>query len=277
MKRVLLATTALVMAGPAFAADMRMPVKAPAVAAPPAYSWTGWSVGGHIGAGWGQSTWSDPNGPTNSLVAPPGAEIADPEGGAFLGGVQAGYDYEFASHWLVGAGGDFSWTHIDGQVIDPFFGGKNGGPLIGTGPMPLTAETDWVASATARVGYAFDRVLLYGKGGAAWSHDTYGVQNHLGWGNPGAICLSGPTPIACNPTGSSTRTGYTVGVGAEWAFAGNWSAGLEFDHYGFGSQSIILTDPNVAAFAGISPSAPINIKQRIEAAKVTLSYRFGPH
>ncbi len=276
MKHLLLATTALVIGGHASAADMRLPVKAPVVAAPVAYSWTGCSVGGHIGAGWGEATFSDPNA-NQSLIAPPGGVIDDTERSAFLGGAQVGCDYQFASHWVIGAGGDFSWTHIDGQVNDPFFGGKNGGLFLGTGPMPLTAETDWVASATVRVGYAFDRVLLYGKGGAAWSHNSYGVQNHIGWGNPGNICVSGATPIACNPTGSNTPTGFAVGLGAEWAFAGNWTAGLEFDHYGFGTKSVTLTDPNVFVFPGVSQSAPINSQQRIEAANVTLSYRFGPH
>lgn len=279
MKRLLLASTALAIAAPAMAADLRMPVKAaPMAPVPaPAFSWTGCYVGGHIGAGWGRATFSDPNAPANTLIAPAGGFIDVDEGPSFLGGAQVGCDYQFAAHWVIGLGGDFSWTRMDGQVNDPFFGGKFGGALLFTGPMPITAETDWFASATARLGYAFDRVLIYGKGGAAWSHNTYGVQNHVGWGNPGNICISAATPIACNPTGTSTPTGYTVGVGAEWAFAGNWTAGIEFDHYGFGTKTVTLTDPNVFVVPGLSQSAPINIKQNIEAAKVTLSYRFGPH
>jgi outer membrane immunogenic protein len=268
MKQLLLATTALVMGGQAFAADMRMPVKAPPPP-PPAYSWTGCSIGGHVGAGWGRASFTDPNASTFPLIERTGDVIDDLERTGALGGVQAGCDYQFASHWVVGVGGDFSWANIQGQATDPFFVGKFGGPIT------LTAKTDWLASATARVGYGFDRFLLYARGGFAWSHDSYGVHNTLFWGNPPNTCAVGITSVGCNATGTATRTGYAVGLGFEWAFVGNWTAGVEFDHYGFGTKSVILTDPNVMVTPFNAQSAPINIKQNIETAKITLSYRFG--
>ena len=270
MKTLLLTTTALILAGEAMAADM--PLKARP--APLAFSWTGFSAGVHLGTDWGRASFRDPNADAATLIAPAGGTINDLEHTGVLGGVQLGYDYQFAPHWVVGVGGDFSWTNLEGQVDDPFFGGKS--PILGVSPMPITAKTDWVASMTARFGYAFDRFLVYTKGGVAWSHNTYGVQNHVGWGNPGFICISGATPIACNPTGTDTRTGVTVGVGGEWAFADHWAAGIEYDHYDFGRTNVILTDPNVFLFAGVSQSAPISIKQTIETAKFTLSYRFDP-
>ena len=274
MKRLLLASTALAIAAPAMAADLRMPVKAaPMAPVPaPAFSWTGCYVGGHIGAGWGRATLSDPNAKgTFPILNPPGGTIDDLEKTNVLGGAQVGCDYQFDPHWVIGAGGDFSWTNIEGQATDPFFGGKP----FGTGPIPIDAKTDWLASATARVGYAFDRVLLYAKGGAAWSHDKYNVQNGLFWGSPANLCVANTISVGCNANGSATRTGWVVGLGVEWAFAGNWTAGIEFDHYDFGTSSIALTDPNVSPPS--SPSAPINIKQTNDAAKVTLNYRFGPH
>jgi len=267
MKTLLLSTTALIFAGQSMAADM--PLKAPP--APLAFSWTGFSAGVHLGADWGRASFQDPNG----LIAPPGGTINDLEHTGVLGGIQLGYDYQFAPHWVVGVGGDFSWTNLEGQVIDPFFGGKS--PVPFSSPMPITAKTDWIASATARFGYAFDRFLVYAKGGVAWSHNTYGVQNHVGWGAPvGNICFGGGTLIPCNPTGTNTRAGVAVGVGGEWAFADHWAAGFEYDHYDFGRTNVILTDPNVFVVAGISQSAPISIKQTIETAKFTLSYRFDP-
>ncbi len=268
MKRLLLATTAVVIGGQAYAADLRLPVKAPPAPAP-AYSWTGCSVGVHVGAGWAPSSWSDANA-TTQLIAPPGGVIDNLDRTGVLGGVQVGCDYQFASHWVAGIGGDFSWANIEGQATDPFFGGKFGGPLT------LSQKTDQIATATARLGYAFDRLLLYGKGGAAWSHNTYGVQNSLFWGSPfSTVCFVG-TFIACNPTGTDTRAGWTVGLGFEWAFAGNWTAGVEFDHYDFGRKNVTLTDPNVFTVPGfVTASAPVSVKQTANAAKVTLSYRFG--
>ncbi len=273
MKRLLLATTAVMIGGQACGADLRLPVKAPA-APVSAFSWTGCSLGVHVGAGWGRSTFSDPNSP-NFLIAPPGGEIEVDQGSGALGGVHVGCDYQFASHWVAGIGGDFSWANIEGHATDPFFGGKFNAPIT------LTAKTDSVATATARLGYAFDRLMFYGKGGAAWSRNTYGVQNAVSWGGPFPNVCVVPSGlafvfIACNPSGTDTRAGWTVGLGFEWAFAGNWTAGVEFDHYDFGTRTVTLTDPNVFVTPGFnSTSAPLNIRQTMDTAKVTLSYRFG--
>jgi outer membrane immunogenic protein len=266
MKRLLLATTALALAGPALAGP-------PAPAAPSLYSWTGCSVGAHVGAGRGTAHFSDPNAPLNTLLASPGQAIDDVGNHAHaLGGVQAGCDYQFATHWVIGAAGDFAWTGIQEQAIDPFFAGKN------NGPMSVNAKNEWIATATARMGYAWDRVLIFGRGGAAWSRDQFGVQNSPVWGNPFNAC--GPSfaaTIACNPTGTSTRTGWTAGFGAEWAFAGNWTAGFEYNYYRFGTKTVSLSDPNVLPTGGAVSSAPINIRDSVEALKLTLSYRFGMH
>jgi outer membrane immunogenic protein len=267
MKRLLLASTALALGGPALAADLpaRMPLKAP-IAAVSRYSWTGCYVGGHIGAGWGRAHLAEPNG----FIAPAGTVLDVVEDAGFLGGGQVGCDYEFANNWVIGAAGDFSWANIQGQSIDPFFMGKS--PVFLNSPIPLNAKTEWLATATARVGYAWDRWLVYGKGGLAWAHDRYSIQNAVAWGTPGSLCFANFIAIACNPSGSDTRNGWTLGLGVEWAFANNWSAGLEFDHYGFGTRTVSLTDPNVPTG---SPSEPVNIKQRIEAVTLSLNYHFG--
>src|SRR5690349_1292074 len=138
MKKLLLAGTSLVFAGSAWAADM--PVKAPIAAPVVAYNWTGCSVGGHVGAGWSHTDYSDPGtvafGALQQNIAPPGRTIGINGGAGFIGGVQAGCDYPFANRWVIGIGGDFSWANIDGRAIDPFFVGKNGGQIT------LTSKTD---------------------------------------------------------------------------------------------------------------------------------------
>jgi outer membrane immunogenic protein len=278
MKRILLATTALALSCPAFAADLapvRMPLKAPPVAARP-FSWTGCYIGGHLGVGWGHENFSDPNSVLfggMSFFAPNGAGVGIDQDAGFLGGGQIGCDYQFATNWVIGAAGDFSWTDINGQATDPFFSGKSGGPIT------LRDKTDWLATATGRLGYAWDRLLLYAKGGAAWEHSQDSIGNLVGWYSPpfATFCSSGAAFIACNPSGSDTHAGWTVGVGLSWAFADNWSAGIEYDHYDFGSHNVTLTDPN-GTFGGPTPvalSAPITVNQRIDAVKVTLDYRFN--
>ena len=81
--------------------------------------------------------------------------------------------------------------------------------------------TDFLTSATARVGYAWDRWLPYIKGGAAWAGDRYSVfdaaQNY-------------------DAEGLETRFGWTLGAGIEWALWNDWSVKLEYDYYGFGTS-----------------------------------------
>ncbi len=196
------------------------------------YSWTGCYVGGHAGAGWDRTGFSDPLG-TN--IATVGETIGVNSRAGGLGGVQAGCDYQFANRWVIGLAGDFSWANIQGAATDPdpFFTGKAGGPIT------LTTRTDRLATVTGRVGYALDNILIYGKGGAAFAHNLYSVQDlaSLNGSSTGTSCTIGNGDIACNPTASTNRTGWTVGAGFEWAFARNWSAMVEYDHYGFGNKS----------------------------------------
>lgn len=282
MKRILLATTALALSGPAFAADLapaRMPLKAPPVVARP-FSWTGCYIGGHVGADWGHTNFIDPNNPFGNgqgWFAPTGVGVGIDQGAGFVGGGQIGCDYQFAANWVIGLAGDFSWTNLDGSTSnpfafsggDPFFGGKNGVPAT------LRDHTDWVASVTGRIGYAWDRWMLYGKGGAAWEHSRDSIGPLFEWGAPtfGAFCAALVVGTACNASGTDTAIGWTVGVGIAWAFADNWSAGIEYDHYGFANHTVTLTAPAVGGFG--PGSAPITVNQTIDAVKVTLDYRFG--
>jgi outer membrane immunogenic protein len=160
-----------------------------------------------------------------------------------LAGGQVGCDYQFASNWVAGIEGSASWANIRGSS-DPFFSGK----------ASFRAQTQWIAAATGRLGYAFDRWMIYGKGGPAWAGDKYEVS--------GAIL---GTPF--DYTGSETRTGWTVGGGVEWAFWQNWSAKLEYAYYDFGTRSLVLIDP-------VNGPDPSSIKQRIQTVTVGINYRF---
>jgi outer membrane immunogenic protein len=264
MRQFLLATTAAVaFGGTAFASDLppRVPAKAAMAYAAAPHSWTGCYIGAHAGAGWSHTQFSDPNSSGFTTIAPPGGAIDLDSNASFIGGGQLGCDYQFASNWVVGAAGDFSWANIEGHETDPFFSGKSGNPIT------LHARTDFLASATGRLGYAWDHYLLYAKGGAAWAHDKYTVNNltEINF----SFCFTGGF-VACNPTGSATRFGWTAGAGFEWAFTNNWSVLAEFDYYDFGTKSISLSDPN----SGNGP-ALLDVKQNIAVAKLGLNYRFG--
>jgi outer membrane immunogenic protein len=268
-KSLLLLSSAIVAAGPAFAADL--PLKAPPMVAAVPYSWTGCHVGGHVGAGWDHTTYSDPGTtvPPFGLIqnfANPGQSFSADSGAGFLGGIQAGCDYQFANHWVLGFGGDFSGTDLHSLTNDPFFVGKNGNPVT------FSSRTDEIATITGRVGYAWDRFMLYGKGGAAYAHDSFAQTNSFGINNAFLGCVPpGGGFVGCNTAANADQWGWTAGVGLEWAFAGNWSAMIEYDHYGFGARTLAMSVTNSAA-----PIAPanLNVSQNIDAVKIGINYRF---
>jgi outer membrane immunogenic protein len=252
VKKQLLGSIAFIALGigvPALAADM--PVKAPPIAPVPYYNWSGCHIGAHVGTGWGRKEFTDytePNFPRAFRFAPPGEVIRVNVSGA-IGGGQAGCDFQFAPNWVVGAGVDFSFADIKGAAVDPFFDYKN-----------LRARTHWLATATGRLGFAMDRTMIYAKGGAAWARDRYDI-------NAASIFLPGVFPDA-HTTAAETRSGWTVGFGIERAIWDNWSIKLEFDHYEFGTRRVVLFDPNY-------DPTQADIRQRIDAVKIGVNYRFG--
>src|ERR1700704_2882720 len=128
MKKILLGAAALaVMAAPAFAADIaaRPYTKAPAYTAPQVvYNWTGFYIGGHVGGGVAGD---------NSLAG---------NDGRFLGGVQGGFDYQFAGNWVLGAEAQYSWlANNNNGVLFP------GGTLV-------SSNNNQLGSVTGRFGYA---------------------------------------------------------------------------------------------------------------------------
>jgi outer membrane immunogenic protein len=235
----------------ASAADLpvRMSVKAPIVAAVP-FTWTGCYAGAHAGYGWGRENFNDP---FANFTLNPGDSVRVRSEGALAGG-QVGCNYQVASNWVVGLEGQYSWADIKGNSNGPdlIFGAKN-----------LSSKTDGLASITGRVGYSFDRLLIYGKGGGAWARDRYNEHTP-------AASFFFPVFVAfpANDLSSKVdRYGWTVGVGTEWAFADKWSAKIEYNHYDFGTRSVNLMD----SAANITQT---NVAQRIDTVTVGINYRF---
>jgi outer membrane immunogenic protein len=232
MKKLLLSgvASAMLFAGPALAADL--PAKAPIYKAPPPvsmFSWTGCFIGGHAGGSWSDKDWSDT--PTGALRS-----SNDPSG--FLGGAQVGCDYQF-SQFVIGLQGDYSWTDADHDTTDLF----------------AAAHTDrtklkGLASVTGRLGYAFDRGLFYVRGGGAWERADY-------------VLFDTPTGTV-DGTAKETRSGWTAGVGAEYAFLQNWSAFVEYDYYDFGTRNLVFTD-----------GSPITVKETQSVVKGGINWRFN--
>jgi len=111
--------------------------------------------------------------------------------------------------------------------------------------------TDFLSSVTARAGYAWDRWMLYGKGGVGFVNDRYNMADALG---------------TYNFDGVETRLGWTAGVGVEWALRDDWSVKLEYDYYGFGTRNVTFIEQTTQA------SGPENIKQNIQVVMLGLNF-----
>jgi len=238
MKRFLLGGLALVLiaGSPATAADMA--VKAPLAKAPAVYgySWTGCYGGGHVGGLWASKDWTlafpDP-------ITPLGGHDAN----SWLGGLQAGCDYQFANKFVIGIQGDYAWTGATGSHVDVIDGTRD------------QTRIRSIGTVTGRIGYGWDRWLGYVKGGWAWERDRYD-RNDLVTG-----LLVG--------SATETRGGWTVGVGGEYAFTNFASAFAEYNYYDFGTRTLTFLDP-VGVF-----NDNISIRERKSVVRVGLNFRWG--
>jgi outer membrane immunogenic protein len=257
IKLAALASVICVVSAPAFSADLpRMPVKAAPVMVP-VYSWTGFYIGAHAGYGWGEHDLFFVNG------TPPfpagGTNIVEFDG-AVAGG-QVGYNWQFAPNWLIGIEGDIAWSGMEGSAVSA----STVPAFIGLRSTTTTAEIDWVATLTARIGFAANNWLIYAKGGAAWADFTTNTRTV----NPALGGL-----LIATTASSETRTGWTAGGGVEWGFAPNWSLKAEYNYLDFGSDTVNQTV--TFDFFGTVPNPLVrNVDTHIHIVKGGVNFRFG--
>jgi outer membrane immunogenic protein len=186
----------------AYAADAVIyepPAPAPVYQEVPIFSWTG----GYIGLQ-GGGLWSDSNvnGDLDVFDADEGVFGDSFNGGLF--GVYAGYNWQ-TGPWVIGAEGDFNGVWNDETFT------------VNTldGPRDIDVGSDYLASLRARVGYAFDRTLIFATGGVAFTQFS-------------ADFLDEDFVDA-----DQNLTGWTIGAGAEYAFTNNWIGRVEYRYYDF--------------------------------------------
>ena len=216
------------------AADLRPVYKAPPAPPPPViYNWSGFYVGGHGGFAWAETTAS--RFAVNGVLppAPPVDPTFDRDGG--FGGGQVGWNWQApGSPWVWGIEGDISGADISGSAT---VGGITG-----------TADIDMLATIRGRLGYAWDRVMIYGTGGAAWARNELTVS---GFG----ITL----------TEDRTHSGWVAGGGIEWALWDNWTVKAEYQFLSFDSERF-LSGPVAGG---------IDVDTDIHTIRIGLNYRFG--
>jgi outer membrane immunogenic protein len=243
MRTLFFAASALLLlpaADPARAADV--PAKAPVYRSQPpvAYSWTGFYLGGHVGAGWATNDWNA----SGFIGVPQSLRLGAGSATGFLGGVQAGLNYQVDA-MVFGLESDVSWAQISGESCNTIQGGIH-----------CTSKAERLGTITGRFGIVADRALVYLKGGATWLHDEH-VLSIIG--SPDASV-------------SGDKWGWTGGAGIEYALTQNWSAKLEYDFMDFGNQQLVFVTTPVGTTETQTTTA--EIKQRIQTVKFGLNYKF---
>jgi outer membrane immunogenic protein len=260
---------AVALAGSAVAADL--PSRAPPpVYLPPApiFTWTGIYVGGQIGYGWGNvnSNYGNNFGDYASLSYSTQGVI---------GGAHVGYNLQL-NQFVIGLEGDVDGTSLSKSYnrFVPFGGGFAYAAPYG-GSVSFNTSHNIEGSIRGRVGYAWDRVLIYATGGVA-----FGGFNSSVCGNfPGGVVVTSPNGFTgafgafggCS-SASTTRVGWTVGGGLEYAVTNNWSIRAEYRYTDFGKPTQYASSWTDPAFGAVG--AYVNRKFTENRVQVGFSYKF---
>ena len=239
MKRVLLASAsiaALMVASGAQAADLSTPpVYKASVAPPPAWTWTGFYLGGTFGAVSSRDTISnDPATFIPWLNTP-----ITMNGTGVIGGLEAGYNWQVAQV-VFGIEGDVSWSSLRKSSIEPAPGFAD----------TLSSSLKTLGTVRGRLGWAFDRVLVYGTGGVAFADFKDQLADPF-------------FPFTATP--SSSRTGWTAGGGVEFAITDHWTAKAEYLHVGFSNKTAMDTTGIGYVF---------DYKDALDIGRLGINYKF---
>jgi outer membrane immunogenic protein len=233
----------------ASAADLGGSYKdAPVASYGPGHSWAGLYIGGSAGFGTGETSGKLGFGDRIDNVLD---NINEEVGINFASLFQSEYDVNGAIY-----GAHVGYNFQRGNLVFGLEAGINGSDIDGSTDVLVFGkserELDWYATATARLGYAVDKVLFYGFGGVAW-----GTIN---------TTLSVPL-LNASVSGESEHVGWTAGLGVEYAMTERFSVRVEYSHVDFGEETATL---DLGRF-----SVDDEVDMSIDAIKIGASYKFG--
>jgi outer membrane immunogenic protein len=260
---------------------------APVPMAPAPFTWTGFYVGANVGGGWtGNNGGSDfaPLFPP-FIVLPPAVAIPTVIPGQLdvlagggrrsgvIGGGQIGYNWQ-VNQFVLGVEADAVGSGLKGSTASA--SRTIGAPIFAV-PVTQTVTVDfghveWMASFRGRAGFAVNQALFYVTGGAAVAE--FGGSTTTLVNGPGISIPAAGTYVATNG-GSSTRWGWTVGGGIEWAFNQNWSVAGEYRHTDFGNRGTNFDIPSGLAAAPIFFTGTSSSRLTVDQATARLNYRFN--
>ena len=242
MKKFVVASLAfMAFAAPASAADM--PVKAPMAPMAVPFSWTGFYIGVNGGYGWSRNVGATTF--TNSVAQVFTTTGTTFDGNGGFGGVQAGYNWQ-AGQIVYGLEADLQFASIKSDIA----GGVTGFADVYNGSRKL----NYFGTVRGRLGYAFDRALIYATGGFAYGGLSQSIMSpNAGW----------------NVSTNTGAAGYAVGGGLEYALSPPWSVKAEYQFIDFGNHALA----GCYAGCGITLSSN-NLSRQYHTVRVGLNYKF---
>lgn len=220
--------------------------------------WTGFYVGGSVGAGrQSNSTIIDGYGPTNSIRTSIGAgnvpSRLSPDGKGAVGGAQFGFNYQIGAV-VIGAETDLSATRLGG---DDIYSVNLYGVRVTT---RSENRLSMLGTVRGRAGIAFGNLLIYGTGGYAYGR----VEQR------GTIV---PDP-ANNPTALGSRSeiasGWALGGGVEYAITPGMSVRLDYTRYDLGRRQLTLGE-----ITGLAPGEYATMRTRTSGDILKAGFNFG--
>jgi outer membrane immunogenic protein len=259
-----------------------MVVKAPVYKAHTAvYNWTGCYAGVNAGYGWGRTTsnHTDDSNPADPFQGP-GAVLPtsyDTGGRGALGGAQVGCNLQ-TGQFVFGLEGDIDAVRFSGSASTTVPGNGafvNVAGLATTVLLPASVVTAteqvserWLSTIRARVGFTVaDRLLLFATGGLAVGSVS----------TTGSVVAGIPTFLATwSGSSSTTKTGFVVGAGAEYAFADCWTVKGEYLYFDLGNVSHPLNlVSSTIAFPVYASLGSTTARVNGSIARIGINYRFG--
>jgi outer membrane immunogenic protein len=233
------------------AADI--PVKAPKMVAAPAWNWTGFYVGGHLGAAWQdpRATGSYVDDAANRITVTNAAKST-----GFIGGAQIGYNWQ-TGIFVYGVEADISDLSSSGRV-----GQTAVAPNDPDAFLTSSSETKWLGTVRGRLGVTFfgGRTLAYATGGWAYGHV---VNTHTE-----VVAAAGN--LTATWVESSNRSGYAVGGGIEHMLTPNWTVRVEGLYVDLGDKTLLT--PNTGTCVNVCD--PVVFSNKMTTVRAGINYKF---
>lgn len=221
------------------------------------YSWTGIYIGANLGLGGDRFQYPF------SIAVPAIATFASGNASitssGIIGGGQVGYNWEFGNNVVLGFETDFDGAAIRGKVTANING-------IALGALPFGAaiqagsRINYIGTVRGRLGYAWDRFLVYGTGGFAYGQVNSAIS--------ASAAIAGAA-ASFTTSENNSRTGFAVGGGFEYAITNNLTVKTEYLYVNLGTNNIL--NQNLFGVVGVN----INQKTQVNIARAGINYKFN--